>query len=54
MKRTFIKYMADISEKYISPQENTSDFALMYIPSEAIFYEAFVKYQKHSTGMEKP
>ena len=35
-----IKYHIDgISSKYIQPQEGTVDFAVMYIPSEAIFYE---------------
>lgn len=52
LRRTFIKYMTDIAGKYIEPRENTADFALMYIPSEAIFYEGFVKYQKQGTGTE--
>ena len=40
---TDVKKRIDETSKYISPSEKTVDFAFMYIPSEAVYYEAFVR-----------
>jgi DNA recombination protein RmuC len=43
----------EVSSKYILPQENTYDFALMYIPAENVYYEVVIKEDIFSYSMSK-
>jgi len=37
--RDIARHIENIAQKYINPSEGTTDFAIMYIPSEKIYYE---------------
>jgi DNA recombination protein RmuC len=43
----------EVASKYILPQENTYDFAFMYIPAENVYYETIVREDLMSYFMAK-
>ena len=40
------KHIRDISTKYILPQEGTVNYAVMYVPSEAVYYEIVLQHEE--------
>lgn len=47
------KHIQDISKKYIVSDEGTVDYALMYIPSEAVYYEIINDQELYHFSVEK-
>jgi DNA recombination protein RmuC len=48
--RNDLKSRIDETSKYIRPDENSMDFAFMFIPSEAIYYDLLINKVGGSTG----
>jgi DNA recombination protein RmuC len=40
---TLKRHVDDIAKRYIQPMEKTTDFAMMYLPAEAIYYEVIAR-----------
>lgn len=43
-KKDIRKHINDIARKYIRPDEGTVDFAVMYLPSESVYYEILINH----------
>ena len=50
--RTVKSLIKDISSKYISPENNTSEFAIMFIPSDSIYFEIISNDTSRKLGID--
>lgn len=48
--QVFQKHIDDIASKYIQPDQRTTDFAVLYVPAEAVYYQLIS--QEHQTGFD--
>lgn len=51
--RNDLKARIDETAKYIRPDENSMDFAFMFIPSEAIYYDLLINKVGNATGSSR-
>ena len=49
-RRSIRARIDEIADKYIRPDEGTFEFALMYLPSEAVYYESVVRGEELEDG----